>query len=272
MSELSVRFDPWGPISVVLYETRDSDFVEDAIATTGVDVDWRPFSRADAYSHSTRIRALRRDIQRAYQAMEPDQRGLFVQIIVKALLRRADGEELHRVLNERLADIGWMITEAGVLLTQDALVSEQFFQPNSEYDAYVAIRDILGRAQRSLLVVDGYVGASLLLTLKSLGVSPLSVRLLTSKQSVKHDFPAELGAFRKQFPQFHVKLRTSEVFHDRFVVVDDQDVFHIGASLKDAGRRAFMISRIENLEIAAKTRDAIEQAWAEANGVGDPAL
>lgn len=60
MSELTVRFDPWGPISVVLYETKDSDFVEDAIATTGVEVDWRPFTREDAYSHSTRIRALRR--------------------------------------------------------------------------------------------------------------------------------------------------------------------------------------------------------------------
>lgn len=268
MSELEQRYDPWGPISVVLYEIKDSDFVQDAVETTGVRIDWHPFSQGDAYSHTTRIRALRGDIQRAYQGMEPGERGLFTQIVVKALLRRRDREELHRTLNERLADIGWNVTDDGVLVTQDALVSEQFFPPNSEYDAYVAIRDILSRTQDSIFVVDGYVGTSLLMTLKWLAVSPISVRLLTGERSVKQDFGVELAAFRKQVPQVDIEVRTSSAFHDRFVVIDGTEVYHVGASLKDAGRRAFMISRIESAEIASATQDTIEAAWASATRVG----
>lgn len=127
-----------------------------------------------------------------------------------------------------------------------------------------AIKDILGSARQSLFAVDGYVGTNLLLTLRGLEPSALSVRLLTNRHSVKQDFPAELAAFRRQFPSVDIELRTSESFLDRFIVIDGDELFHIGASLKDAGGRAFMISCIENPEIAATAKAAIEQAWADA--------
>jgi hypothetical protein len=48
MSGMSAKFDPWGPISSVLYEIKDSDFVQTAIANTGIEINWTPISKADA--------------------------------------------------------------------------------------------------------------------------------------------------------------------------------------------------------------------------------
>lgn len=67
------------------------------------------------------------------------------------MLRRHDADALRETLRERLHDIGWLIDENGNLTTQDALVSEHFFPPNSEYDAYVTIGTFWPQRRRSLL-------------------------------------------------------------------------------------------------------------------------
>src|SRR5262249_8619068 len=152
----------------VLYEINDSDFLQNAVARTGIGIDWRPMTKNDSYSHSTRVRAMRQDINAAYAGLSDDHKRHFMQIIVKAMLKRQDAADIHAKLEEALHDIGWTISEEGVLTTEDALVSEVFFPPNSEFDAYVAIRDILSTATLGIVVVDPYVGTSLLLTLKAL--------------------------------------------------------------------------------------------------------
>jgi hypothetical protein len=261
MNTIAGAFDPWGPISSILYEIRDSDFVQNAIANTGIDIDWRPFSKADAYSHSTRIRALRRDITAAYAELDQDQRGLFAQIVVKAMLQRQDAEELRGNLIDRLADIGWTISQSGLLTTQDALISEQFFPANSEYDAYLAIRDLFATEGSDIIIVDAFIGTSLLITLRSLTVPAVSVKVLTIAKNLKPDFRLELTAFKKQVTNVTIEIRTTGAFHDRFIVIDDAAFYHVGASIKDVGGKAFMISRIEDKPNVANVRRTIAEAW-----------
>lgn len=208
MNTVASIFDPWGPISSVLYEIKDSDFVQNAIANTGIDINWRPFSKEDKYSHSTRIRALRRDISAAYAMLDQDQRGTFGQIVVKAMLQRHDGEEVRAKLVEHLSDIGWAISQNGHLSTQDALISEQFFPPNSEYDAYVAIRDLFASASSEIVIVDAYIGSSLLVTLRSLTSPSLAIKILTMAKNLKPDFLQELTVFKKQINHISLEIRT----------------------------------------------------------------
>jgi hypothetical protein len=188
MTPISRAFDPWGPISSVLFEIKDSDFVQNAIASTGINIEWRPFSQADAYSHSTRIRALRRDISAAYASLEQDKKGLFAQIVVKSMLQRADGDDLRSKLADRLHDIGWTISQEGLIITEDALVREQFFPPNTEFDAYITIRDLLAAAQAEIAIVDAYISGGLLLTLRGLAPRNLVVKILTVERNLKPDF------------------------------------------------------------------------------------
>lgn len=129
------KLDPWGPISAVLYELNDADFLMNAVARTGVTVNWHQLTRAESYSHGTRIRAWRSDLQATYAELPEDKRGPFVRIILKAMLERHDADQTRAKLSSRLADIGWTISPEGYLQTEDALISEQYFLPNSEHDA-----------------------------------------------------------------------------------------------------------------------------------------
>ena len=232
-----------------------------AVARTGVAINWHQLSPAEDYSHATRVRARRQDLQRMYSELPPDSRGPFTKIILKTMLERHDADHLRTMLSRLLADIGWIISPEGSLQTEDALISEQFFPPNSEHDAYVAIREILGRAKTSLTVVDGYMGPTLLKTLGGLDPRNLAVQLLTKTGKLKADFNAELAAFRKQHVGITLEVRTANSFHDRFIVIDQSDVYHIGASIKHAGGKAFMISRVQDqINVTALLR-SIASAW-----------
>jgi hypothetical protein len=262
MTPISRAFDPWGPISSVLFEIKDSDFVQNAIASTGINIEWRPFSQADAYSHSTRIRALRRDISAAYASLEQDKKGLFAQIVVKSMLQRADGDDLRSKLADRLHDIGWTISQEGLIITEDALVREQFFPPNTEFDAYITIRDLLAAAQAEIAIVDAYISGGFLLTLRGLAPRNLVVKILTVERNLKPDFRIEVGTFGLQIRNIALEIRTTADFHDRFIVVDDSQFYHVGASLKNAGRRAFMLSQVEDAPNVENLRREIAKSWA----------
>ena len=262
MTAITEKLDPWGPISTVLYGINDSDFVQDAIGNTGVSIAWHPLTRNEQYSHTTRIRAFRRDIEDAYSGLRDDQKGPFAQIVVKAMLEWHDGTEIRAKLIDLFRDIGWTISDDGVLKTEDALVSEQFFPPSSGYDAYVAIREIFANASARIVVIDGYIGSSLLLTLKSMAASSLCVRLLTVERNLPSDFAVEIEHFQRQFSHINIAVRTTADFHDRFIAIDDTEFYHVGASIKDAGKRAFMISRIEDQPNIDSLKQRINHAWA----------
>lgn len=255
------RFDPWGPIFSVLVQIGDADFLLNAVEMTGIDFNWKPLSTQEAYSHGTRLRAYRLYIAAAYSGLSDDQKGRFAQIVVKAMLGRHNGDEIRQKLDAALADIGWHISAEGILCTDDAMIAEQFFQPNTQFDAYVAIRDVLGRARTKLTIVDGYLGTKLLSTLRALDHPVGQVRLITIARNLPADFATEAALFRAQFPQIDLAVRATADFHDRFIVIDDTEFYFVGASIKDAGRKAFMISQIQDQPNVEGARRAIEDAW-----------
>jgi hypothetical protein len=261
MTVITTKFDPWGPISTVLYEINSSDFLLDAVGNTGMNVEWHPLTIAEKATHTTRIRAFRQDIANAYTKLDDADKGQFTQIVVKAMLRRHDGSEIRSKLINRLGDIGWTISDDGLLKTEDALISEQFFPPNSEYDAYITIREILGKASANIIIVDAYVGSSLLLTLRALTPRNLAVMVLTVERNLKSDFLIEVATFQKQVGHIKLEVRTTADFHDRFIVIDGDEFYHIGASIKGAGKRAFMISRMEDQPNIDNVKESIRQAW-----------
>jgi hypothetical protein len=130
-----------------------------------------------------------------------------------------------------------------------------------DYDAYVAIRDILAKATTSIVLVDAYIGSTLFATLKALPARCPSVGLLTADKALKPDFTLEASHFQSQFPQIKLEVRTAQTFHDRFIVIDDSEFYHVGASIKDAGKRAFLISRLEDPPITAALSQFVSSTW-----------
>jgi hypothetical protein len=103
---------------------------------------------------------------------------------------------------------------------------------------------ILSRsAEQAITIVDSYIDSSIL-TLLGTCKRALDVQLLT--HALPNDFLHEVGAFKAQHGPRLVEVRRTGEFHDRFIVVDNSRCFHVGASIKDAGRRAFMINQVQD--------------------------
>ena len=155
-------------------------------------------------------------------------------------------------LNADLARIGWQIENDRPSPAKQR-VRELFFPPNTQHDSYVEIRKIARDARHSVRIVDPYLYETLFNLFSHVDES-LKIELLTNK--LPRDFMHEIKNFRKQYPQIAIKVRRADDFHDRFIIIDDKKCWHIGCSIKDAGNRAFLPSRIEDPKNIRSLSDA----------------
>lgn len=117
---------------------------------------------------------------------------------------------------------------------------EGIFYDGQLFDAYKFATDLIRSAKESILLIDNYVDESVLLMLskRSDGVSAL---VYTYK--ISDNLRLDLEKHNSQYPA--IEIRTYTKSHDRFLIIDNADVYHIGASLKDLGRKMFAFSKLE---------------------------
>lgn len=121
---------------------------------------------------------------------------------------------------------------------EDHAESEQkIFFDGQIYDAFSLITTIIQKARKEIILIDGYVdvGTLNILAKKNNGVN-IKIYTYSNTQLTQND----ISTFNSQYPQLTVK-KTS-IFHDRFIILDSKTVYHIGASIKDAGKKCFAIS------------------------------
>ncbi len=139
--------------------------------------------------------------------------------------------------------------------------NEQVFPKGTQYEAFKAVTNILRTATKEILVVDNFLGGSLLEMLEAIPSRP-AARLLTFNPSA--DFKAAVAAFKKQYGQsVEVRLHQREV-HDRAIVVDDRDFFALGASIKDLGDKLSLLNKVEDPANVARLRAEFQTIWASA--------
>lgn len=115
---------------------------------------------------------------------------------------------------------------------------EGIFFDGQIFDAYKFASDLIKSARQSLVLIDNYVDESVLLML-SKRQPGVTVTIYT--QRITPQFRLDLDRHNDQYPP--VDVRTCKLSHDRFLIVDDA-VYHIGASLKDLGKKWFVFSKL----------------------------
>jgi len=130
---------------------------------------------------------------------------------------------------------------------EDHAESEQkIFFDGQIYDAFSLITSIIQKAQKEIILIDGYVDVDTLniLAKKNVGVD-VKIYTYASAQLTNRD----AANFNAQYPTLTVKK--TQVFHDRFIILDWKTAYHIGASIKDAGKKCFGISLIDDPGVVA---------------------
>jgi galactokinase/mevalonate kinase-like predicted kinase len=144
---------------------------------------------------------------------------------------------------------------------------EGLFVAGQHFDALQLAVQVFSRAKQDIVIIDAYIDHRLL-QLLAMKHEAVRARILTSTRSLPPDIPTLAGAFNKQYGQKGaLSVRTSNAFHDRFLIIDDSDYYHFGASLKDAGTRGFMFSRIEEPPVIDMLRRSFEEEWLRAQAV-----
>ncbi len=134
---------------------------------------------------------------------------------------------------------------------KEELKSKLFY--NGEiYDAYSLLVDIISKADKEIIIIDNYVDKKTLdiLTKKNINVI---VYIITSKKS--NITKLDIEKFNSQYPK--LEIRYTSVFHDRFIIIDKNKLYHIGASLKDLGLKVFGISKIDDIDYLNMLLDKI---------------
>lgn len=132
-----------------------------------------------------------------------------------------------------------------------------FLPAGSAHDAYVEIRKIVQLSNSEILIVDSYVDETLWPLLKNLSPNT-KIRILT--MTMKGDFTLEAKKFLAQHGNA-IEVRQTPQYHDRFILMDGGRCWHLGASIKDAGTKAFAMSEILSPEISSAIRADVEGKW-----------
>jgi len=117
--------------------------------------------------------------------------------------------------------------------------NEGIFFDGQIFDAWHFVSGLIKEAKQSIVLIDNYVDESVLLLMakRKAGVSASIFTGTITKQ-----LEADIQKHNAQYPPIQVKSFTRS--HDRFLIIDQKDVYHIGASLKDLGKRWFAFSKI----------------------------
>lgn len=123
-------------------------------------------------------------------------------------------------------------------------VKQNIFFNGQIYDAFSFIVGLIGKAKKEIILIDNYVDVNTLniLCKKNQGVEVVIATAGKGSLSVK-----DITKFNAQYPKLSVKTTTD--FHDRFLILDKIEVYHIGASIKDAGKKSFGITKIEDKDL-----------------------
>jgi hypothetical protein len=166
---------------------------------------------------------------------------------------------------------GWLIQQANTQLDSMLAVlrsvieqlrwqlpdpTQVFLPAGSGHDAYVEIRKVIQLATSKIFIVDTYVDETMWPLLKNLQPTT-KIRILT--MTMKGDFALEAKKFQGQHGNT-IEVRQTVQYHDRFILMDTR-CWHLGASIKDAGNKAFAMSEIVSPAICSAIRADVEAKW-----------
>jgi len=256
MDTKRTALDPFRALIGVLERRGNSDSLRSAANAAGLIFD-SSLSEKDAYSHTTRIRALVPRILRAYEALnQQDQLS-----VARTVLVSTNDEEMAATLEK----LGWSVQD-GELVVKTPDVREVFFPKGSPWDAHIVLKGLFAEAKHKLTIVDAYADSTIFQMLSGEPIPKLTVQILCSKYASA--LSAESKRFSAQYRGISIEIRQSHDFHDRFVVIDDnKSCIHVGSSIKDAGKTACMISRVEDDVTRSALLVALAKAWSDATPI-----
>ncbi len=156
----------------------------------------------------------------------------------KEMFARLDRVELKQLETDK------KLEEVFNYIVTNTEVKQNIFFDGQIYDAFSFIVGLIQKAKKEITLIDNYVDVH---TLNILCKKNKSVDIIIATSGKGNLSTKDINKFNAQYPKLSVKTTTD--FHDRFLIIDKTEVYHIGASIKDAGKKSFGITKIEDKDL-----------------------
>ncbi len=151
------------------------------------------------------------------------------------IFQRLDRIELKQLESDKKFEILFDAMESKQLVPTQGI-----FYDGQVFDAYKLVSDIVRSAKQSIVLIDNYIDDNTL-TILSKKEKSIKVTLLT--KTISKQLSLDIAKANDQYGNFEIKEFSKS--HDRFLIIDEIEVYHLGASLKDLGKKWFAFSKME---------------------------
>ena len=131
--------------------------------------------------------------------------------------------------------------------------NNHIFYEGQIYDAYSLLIDVLSKAKKEIIIIDNYAGKKLFDIIRNINVK---VKIYTENiDNISKE------KYEKQYS--NIEIITTNIFHDRFIIIDNKILYHSGASFKDLGKKCFAITKMEDNSILKELLDKLKKYYEE---------
>ncbi|WP_395805486.1 virulence RhuM family protein [Daejeonella sp.] len=161
----------------------------------------------------------------------------------------------HRVevIEKKINSLEIKNNEFDLILKPNLLPNQGIFYDGQIFDAYEIVSRIIKSAQKSIVLIDNYCDESVLLLL-SKRIAKAKATIYTNK--VDSVLKLDLEKHNQQYNPISIQILKKS--HDRFLIIDNKELYHIGASLKDLGKKWFAFSKLQ-LPVAPFLEQLVKQ-------------
>ena len=147
-------------------------------------------------------------------------------------------------LEENVENIKNKVNEIDLQINTHLIPTQGVFFDGQVFDAYVLASKIIGTAKKSIVLIDNYVDETVLVHLSKKNKN-VSATILT--KSISKQLQLDVQKANAQYPTIAIKPFSQS--HDRFLIIDEKEVYHLGASLKDLGKKWFAFSKMDKSSV-----------------------
>lgn len=144
-------------------------------------------------------------------------------------------------LEDKIEKLDDKLHEINLQLKTQELPSQGVFFDGQIFDAYKLISQIIRTAKKEIILIDNFIDET---TLIHLSKKTDKIKILLLTKTISRQLALDVKKANEQYGKFEIKKITC--CHDRFLIIDRNELYHIGASLKDLGRKWFAFSRMDS--------------------------
>lgn len=166
-----------------------------------------------------------------------------------SIFQRLDNLETNQLQyklesDEKFNKIFKAIDDKSIKSTQGIFYDGQIF------DAYLFVSNLIKSANKSIFLIDNYIDETVL----TLFSKNQNIEVIIYTKKITEQLKLDIEEYNSQYPK--IKIKKFDQSHDRFLIIDEKEVYHVGASLKDLGKKWFAFSKmdINSFEIIGKLK------------------